>query len=61
MSEQRVDSLEGCAALGCLAPPVIGMRFPSGTDPKAVAPYCCAHAVVVARAFGAEEAKEESE
>ena len=44
-----------CAATACMNPPSIEMRFPA--DPfQFPYPYCCSHAVVVARAFAAEEA-----
>lgn len=50
-----------CAAVGCMAPVSIEMRFPAGQLPEFPYPYCCSHAVVVARAFGAEEATPKEE
>jgi hypothetical protein len=44
-----------CAANGCMKTPAIEMRFPADVTEQPI-PYCTRHAVVVARAYGAEEA-----
>ena len=49
-----------CVALACMKPVSIVMQFPA--DPASYPyPYCCRHAVVVARAFGAEEAENDED
>ena len=49
-----------CAATACMKEPALLMQFPS--DPLLFAyPYCASHAVIVARAFRAVEAKSERE
>jgi hypothetical protein len=46
-----------CAVTACMKPVAIAMQFPA--DPALYPyPYCVSHAVVVARAFQAEEAKD---
>ena len=49
-----------CAALACVKPVSIAMQFPSD-ESHVPYPYCCSHAVVVARAFQAEEANSEED
>jgi len=45
-----------CAALACMRTVSIAMQFPSD-ETRRPFPYCCHHAVIIARAFGAEEAE----
>jgi len=49
-----------CAASACMKPVSIAMQFPADKT-RYPYPYCCSHAVVVARAFGAEEAGEKED
>ena len=49
-------SIVRCAAATCMRPVSIVMQFPADKT-RHPYPYCCHHAVVIARAFGAEEAE----
>ena len=49
-----------CAAIGCLRPFMIAMQFPTD-ETRRPFPYCCRHAVIIARAFGAEEATDDED